>query len=153
MPSIISMLPKKLTIDFPQFTFKAGDQFRWAPDTRTIYFDQASTDNASLLHELSHALLQHTSYTRDIQLIEMERDAWQYATEQLAYHYAVDITDDTVQDALDSYRDWLHARSTCPTCRATGVQTGKQHYKCLACATTWKVNDARVCALRRYKQI
>lgn len=151
MPSITSMLPK-LQADFPQFAFTPGDQFCWDPRMQTIYFNQGVNDQASLLHELAHALLQHEKYDRDIQLIEMERDAWQYAVDTLATTYDVAIDDDAVEDALDSYRDWLHARSTCPTCKATGIQTGKQLYKCLACMTVWKVNDARICALRRYKQ-
>lgn len=81
----------------------------------------------------------------------MERDAWQYAKDTLGQTYDQAILDDTVEDALDSYRDWLHARSTCPACQATGIQTKKEEYKCLACRTKWRVNEARICALRRYK--
>ena len=151
MPSITSLI-SRLSVDFPQFSFTLSDQSHWSPDHQTVFINQQTDDEATLLHELSHALLGHTNYDRDISLIEMERDAWQYAANQLSVRYAIVINDDTVQDALDSYRDWLHARSTCPTCQATGVQTSKAHYKCLTCTTAWKVNDARVCALRRYKQ-
>jgi hypothetical protein len=149
MPSITS-LATKLQADFPAFTFTGADEFRWSPKEKTIFYDQTSDDQASLLHELSHASLHHTDYTKDIELIEMERDAWEYATIHLAKRYAVPIDDATVQDALDTYRDWLHARSTCPHCKATGLQTKKNQYKCLVCETEWRVNDARVCALRRY---
>lgn len=95
--------------------------------------------------------LGHQDYDKDIRLIQMERDAWAYATASLAARYNVDISDDTVQTALDTYRDWLHARSQCPSCQATGVQVKQHTYKCLACSRLWKVNEARLCALRRYK--
>jgi hypothetical protein len=150
MPSITS-LATKLQSDFPAYTFIDSDTFRWSPETKTIFFDHSSNDNASLLHELSHAVLDHANYLKDISLIEMERDAWKFAVEELAEKYNVTITDETVQDSLDTYRDWLHARSTCPECQATGVQSKKDSYKCLICGTNWRVNEARLCALRRYK--
>ncbi|HEV7952287.1 MAG TPA: ImmA/IrrE family metallo-endopeptidase [Candidatus Saccharimonadales bacterium] len=149
MPSTIS-LANKLQSDFTAYTFKASDEFRWSPQENIIFYDQNSDDIASLLHELAHAALGHASFTKDITLIEMERDAWQYAITKLAPAYALTINDETVQDSLDTYRDWLHARSTCPHCKATGVQTKKNIYKCILCATKWRVNDARICALRRH---
>lgn len=149
MPSTTSLIDK-LQTDFPDLTFAASDGFRWSPHDKTVFYDTQSDDCASLLHELSHAVLNHQQYTKDIELIEIERDAWQYATDSLSHQYKVTISDDTVQNALDTYRDWMHARSTCPDCQATGVQTKKNLYKCLACSAQWRVNDARVCALRRY---
>jgi hypothetical protein len=149
MPSTTS-LATSLQRDFPAFLFTASDEFRWSPHKNVIYYNRASDDCASLLHELAHASLQHHDYTKDIVLIEMERDAWHYAEVTLAPRYKIHISNDTVQDSLDSYRDWLHARSTCPNCKATGVQTKKSQYKCLLCPTKWRVNDARICALRRY---
>ncbi|MCY1379960.1 hypothetical protein D9M68_895230 [compost metagenome] len=80
----------------------------------------------------------------------MERDAWRYAKEKLGSNYKVTITDTVIQDSLDTYRDWLHARSTCPNCQATGMQNRKRHYRCIACQHVWRVNDARICGLRRY---
>lgn len=150
MPSIISLITR-LQADFPDFTFAAGDEFRWSPDDTTIFYDQASTDQASLLHELSHAILGHKDYIKDIVLLELERSAWTYAQEKLAKTYEVTIDVDQVEDALDTYRDWLHARSICPGCLATGIQTKKNEYRCIICTTKWRVNDARICALRRYK--
>lgn len=150
MPSIIS-LAAKLAHSYPQLHFAPGTACRWSPETATIYYAD-SAPASELLHELGHALLGHQDFTRDIRLIEMERDAWQKAA-ALADSYQVTITDNLIDEALDSYRDWLHARSRCPQCDATGMQTGANHYKCLACLTTWRVNDARQCALRRYKDI
>lgn len=148
---LITSLATKLQADFPAFIFAAGDTFRWSPEEKTILYDKASNDEASLLHELAHALLNHTTYLKDISLIEMERDAWSFALERLAKKYAVSIDESTVQDSLDTYRDWLHARSTCPDCQATGVQAKTDSYKCLVCGLSWRVNEARLCALRRYK--
>jgi hypothetical protein len=149
MPSTTSLVTK-LTQDHPEITFTAGDEFRWSPSDATILYDIHNRDDASLLHELAHALLHHATYTKDIELIEMERDAWNYALTQLASRYTVTISDEQIQGSLDTYRDWLHARSTCPHCKATGVQVKQHQYKCLACHTNWRVNEARVCALRRY---
>jgi hypothetical protein len=150
---LITSLAAKLQADYPQFRFVPDTEFRWVPLESSIFYDQASDDVASFLHELSHALLGHTTYIRDIELIELERDAWHYAQHILAQKYVIEVTDDQVEDSLDTYRDWLHARSTCPGCSATGIQVKKNEYKCLACNKKWRVNDARICALRRYKVI
>jgi lipopolysaccharide biosynthesis regulator YciM len=124
----------------------------WSPGNQTVYYAENSTDKdgyAYLLHELSHGLLEHTDYDRDVALITMERAAWDKANE-LAVKYDLTIDDDLVESNLDSYRDWLHARSTCPNCGATGLQTKKLGYSCPACDQKWRVNEARVCALRRF---
>lgn len=149
MPSTTS-LANNLQRKYPDFTFQASDEFHWSPQEKVIYYDQNSNDTASLLHELAHASLGHQTYIKDIALLEMERDAWHYAATTLGPTCATKIDDTTVQDALDTYRDWLHARSTCPGCKATGVQTKKNQYKCILCSRLWRVNDARICALRRY---
>jgi hypothetical protein len=132
------------------FTLVAGEEFRWSPQEKKVFYNQSSHDTSSLLHEMAHAILGHAQYNKDIELIEMERDAWNYAATNLAPAYQLQVTNEDMQDALDTYRDWLHARSTCPNCKASGVQTKKYQYKCIACATNWRVNEARVCALRRY---
>ena len=149
MPSIHSLLPK-LEIDFPQLLFRPGQHFSWSPDKNTVFYDESDPSNTSLLlHELAHGLLGHHDYSKDIELVTMESDAWEKAF-AIAPTYKVTITDDTVQDTLDTYREWLHARSTCPECDATGYQSGKSEYTCVACSHLWRVNEARICALRRY---
>ncbi|HCR55642.1 TPA: hypothetical protein DIV49_01595 [Candidatus Saccharibacteria bacterium] len=150
MPSTDSLL-KQLKESYPQLSFTEADDFQWLPTTHTIAYP-ASDDSfdARLLHEVSHALLEHHDYTRDVDLIAMERDAWQYARSTLAPRFEVTITADNIQDDMDTYREWLHARSTCPKCGANGLQTKQWHYRCLSCANIWKVNEARSCALRRY---
>lgn len=150
MPSISSLV-NKLRRDFEQFTFTPGETFHWSPADKTIYYIADSSDSAALLHELAHGLLEHKSYARDITLLEMERAAWSHAGQELGQSYKVTIDEDAIETALDTYRDWLHARSTCPNCQAIGVQTSKHQYSCVACHEKWRVNDARICALRRYK--
>lgn len=134
---------------FPQFRFEASDRCAWQPSTQTIFFREDDTDQ--LFHELGHAMLGHDSYTRDLDLIIIERDAWHEA-QALAQQFGQRIDSDTREDALDTYRDWLHARSRCPRCDQTGIQTKKLIYSCLICRATWQVNDARVCGLRRQLQ-
>lgn len=143
-----TLLAAKLAAQYPQFQFQGGESFRWSPAVATIFYED-SEDEAFLLHELSHALLGHTSYKKDLELIEMERDAWQ-RTRELASEFNLELEEDSIEDALDTYRDWLHARSQCPTCAATGIQTHGHTYRCISCETSWRVNEARLCGLKRY---
>ena len=150
MPLTRSLLDKLIS-DHPQITFAEGEDFLWSPETATVYYvvDESDAD-ALLIHELAHGLLEHKEYSRDVQLIAMETDAWEKAS-ALAHDYQLNLDDDTVQDHLDTYREWLHARSTCPSCEATGHQSGNNTYTCVACLGNWRVNEARICALRRYQ--
>lgn len=149
MPSLIQTLAKT----YPAITFIEGERFAWVPDAHQVTFATNEPDaEALLLHELGHSLLEHTAYSRDIELIAMERAAWDKALEVAAELGLDSIGDDFIEEHLDTYRDWLHARSTCPACTATGYQTGAQTYECPACHTVWRVNEARLCGLKRYKQ-
>jgi len=121
----------------------------WSHAESTIDFVN-NGDTGLLLHELAHALLNHIDYSRDIELLVMERQAWDKAKE-LATKYDLEIEDEFIQSNLDTYRDWLHSRSTCPKCNANGLQIKSSLYHCLACNNKWRVNEARTCALRRYK--
>ena len=150
MPSTTSLI-KQIKSDYPEFNFKQSSDFHWSHSENAIFYSTKSKDLSFLFHELAHAILNHTSYDRDIELIGMERDAWEQAKE-LASKYNYVIDDDFIQDNLDTYRDWLHSRSTCKKCTATGLQILKNTYKCVACSTEWRVNEARTCALRRYKK-
>jgi len=151
MLSTRSLLPK-LQETYPQITFTAGSRYAWSPDAQTVFYDESDSENTSLLlHELAHGLLGHHSYSKDVELVAIESEAWDKALE-LAPLYKIEITDDNVQDNLDTYREWLHARSTCPKCEATGYQSAKSTYTCIACSHSWKVNEARICALRRYSK-
>lgn len=145
-------LISKLKADYPSLRFVPADYFRWAPEDQTIYYAPLGEprDEATLLHELGHALAGHTDFFHDIELIKMEREAWVKAT-AIAPTYEVVIEETVAEEALDSYRDWLHARSRCPNCEQAGVQESENTYQCLICYASWRVNDARQCGLRRYR--
>jgi hypothetical protein len=148
MVSTSSLLPK-LARDFPDITFLPSvEGFSWSPEERTVFYMETN-DTALLLHELSHGLLSHQDYRRDVELIAMETAAWEEAR-RISARYGVTIDDDVADQHLETYRQWMHDRSTCPECEASGVQTGRQAYHCIACGARWKVNEARLCALRRH---
>lgn len=146
---------KKVASDYPHLTgleFSEGTTFEWSPNARIIKYSPTPEDFESLLlHEFGHAVLNHNNYDLDINLIEMERAAWDKALE-LAGKIEVEIDSDFIEENMDTYRDWLHDRSLCPKCSSTGVQSTKNSYQCLVCHNKWRVNEARTCALRRYNQ-
>jgi hypothetical protein len=150
MPSITSLI-NQIRKDHPTILFREADRFSWNPNQSTITYIPDSSLSYKLLHEAAHGILQHQQYTRDIELLGMERAAWEKAT-QLGLHYGVTIPNEEIEIALDTYRDWMHARSLCPNCHSTGIQHSHVIYRCIACHTQWRVNEARTCQLRRYAQ-
>jgi Zn finger protein HypA/HybF involved in hydrogenase expression len=149
MLSIHSLLPK-LKKAYPSLKFESGSSFRWSPSKKTVYYDEKEdTQWVILIHELAHGLLGHADYSKDVQLLNMERKAWDKALE-VAVGFHETISEDTIEAHLDSYRDWLHKRSSCPHCQAIGLQIKKQVYSCPACHHEWRVNEARTCGLKRY---
>jgi hypothetical protein len=149
----MSSLIHKLKTTYTTIKFTEAREFSWSPSTRTVFYIPGKAHGTHLLlHELSHALLDHREYRRDIELVAMETAAWEKAKE-LAKEYNVRIIEHVVQDHLDTYREWLHARSTCPRCSANGYQAEAFKYECAACSHKWRVNEARLCALRRYDLI
>lgn len=147
MPKTTSLIDK-LATDFPDFTFEQGADFMWSPTTHTVFYTNTA-NTPQLFHELAHGILDHTGFRRDIELLSMEVAAWKNAKE-IAQRYGVVIDDAAAEDHLDTYREWMHARSTCPNCEAVGVQSGETTYSCVACQHEWQVNDARHCGLKRY---
>ena len=147
MQSMLSLV-SNLQNTFRQFDFRVGDTFYWSPTEKTIFYTPKG-DPALLLHELGHALLGHQKYSRDIQLIELEREAWEYTRNHLSECFDITLNDSVIEDALDTYREWLHLRSTCPTCASTGLQIKEKTYSCPACFASWSVNEARICGLKR----
>jgi len=143
----MKQLINKLAQDFPDITIQVADSFYWSPELKTVFIDTKNTTDSgkwSLLHEFSHALLDHTTYTSDIELLQLESQAWHKA-KQLALAYNVTISDDYSENCLDSYRDWLHTRSTCPQCSNRSLQQDHNHYQCFNCLHVWKVSKSRMC--------
>lgn len=148
-----NILPQ-LKETFSDIYFIESNSFAWSPRTRTIFHKKiySHDDLAQLLHEVGHAQLRHSSYDSDIYLLDCERSAWEYAVHILAPKYNIQLSmdDAIIQNSLDSYRNWLHARSCCPNCGAIGLQQPNKTYRCLICGGRWKTNEARTCELRRY---
>ncbi len=138
----------KLSTQIPDISFKPSSTFCWSPKTRTILFDKSKFSDEvsiwSLLHETGHAILNHTEYNSDIGLLLLETEAWSQAKD-LAVIFGIVIDEDHIQDCLDTYRDWLHQRSTCPKCGIASLQELPQNYRCYNCNSTWSVSLSRFC--------
>ncbi len=147
-------LLRQLRRDHPSLLFKAGDQFCWSPKAGEIVYARHAaavrTAPWSLLHEVGHALLGHTGYDSDVALVSLESTAWEKAKE-IGQQYGYEIDEDYIQDCMDTYRDWLHQRSACPTCDSRSLQQDDRHYKCFNCGQTWTVSSSRFCRPYRKK--
>lgn len=135
----------------PDIIFAPGEVFRWSAAENTVFYEDITPQNTPLLlHEAAHGVLGHSQYKYDIDLIKLEREAWSKAVE-LGEQFKITIDPETIEEALDTYRDWLHLRSTCPTCSNNGLQVETNTYACVVCHQKWHVNDARNCGLKRMK--
>jgi len=139
---------RRIEVDYPEITFTEATRFSWHAGKQHISYTKASLQDTrglwALLHELGHALLKHTDYTSDVELLNIEVAAWDKAR-NLAAKYDLAIDEEYIQDSLDSYRDWLHVRSACPTCHEHCLQVDVDTYKCHNCGTTWNVTQSRLC--------
>ena len=143
----------RLRKDYPDLSFIEGHQEHWSPKNQSITYNphQAYKHlSHGLLHELAHALLGHSNYGSDFELLKLERDAWDLA-DKLGKHYGIRIDHDHIQNCLDTYRDWLHRRSACPTCGTHVLQRDSHFYQCYNCQTTWKVSSGRF--VRPYRKM
>lgn len=148
-------LLERLKVDYPDLIFVQGETFFWSPENHTVTYGGGSTQpdiaKWSLLHEVSHGILGHERYQSDFELMQLEVEAWQQAR-QLAKNYEVKIDPEHVQDCLDTYRDWLHGRATCPTCNTVSAQKDAKTYECFNCHTSWNVSNSRFCRPYRLKK-
>lgn len=139
-------LIERLRNDHPQLVFRPGHAHCWSPKDGQILYE--NTDKAhnieGLLHEIGHARLQHKGYVSDLELLQKEVDAWEEAR-RLAKKYGVPFSAEHMQDCLDTYRDWIYKRSTCPQCLSAGLQKDEHHYQCLNCTHIWSVTASRFC--------
>lgn len=133
--------------------FIAARDFYWSPKNQTIYYNNQQEDLAgqwALIHEAAHALLGHKSYQTDAGLLMLEVAAWQKAQE-MSKKIRINIDDQHIENCLNTYRDWLYARSTCPTCMLNSLQIDAHAYMCLNCSTRWSVSKSRFCRPYRMK--
>ncbi|QQS17851.1 hypothetical protein IPL68_04260 [Candidatus Saccharibacteria bacterium] len=145
----------KLRADYPELSFVESGQFAWHAGKKHVSYQKERIEEErgvwAILHELGHALLAHTDYESDIELLQIEVAAWEKAHE-LAKKYRVRLDQDYVEDCLDSYRDWLHVRATCPTCYGRSLQTDRHTYSCHNCGAIWHVTRSRLCRPYRRKR-
>lgn len=132
--------------DHPGLVFNPSGSHCWSPEKGQIYYaDNEKTHSIDgLLHELGHARLDHHGYASDLELLQKEVEAWEEAL-CLAELYGVEIDEEHMEDCLDTYRDWIHKRSTCPICKSSGLQDSNKRYACINCGHIWLVTDSRFC--------
>lgn len=144
---------KKIAKDYPQYKFLPGAQEHWSPRNSTITYNEAEPEEElryGILHELAHALLGHETYNSDFELLKLEVQAWELATE-IGKKYGIKLNNDHIQDCLDTYRDWLHRRSKCPACGMHVLQKDSNSYQCFNCGTSWQVSARRFARAYRRK--
>lgn len=150
----LDTLLANIIADFPRYTFTPHEFCMWNQKVATIFYvaPKQQADIWDMLHELGHAELTHMSYNFDIELVRLEAEAWQKAKE-LAPRYNLQISEDHIQSAIDSYRQWLEERSKCPHCHSNGLQHQKNAYSCINCRRSWRVPLSRMCITRRYQRL
>ncbi len=139
MEEFISILEQ----DFPDISFRQGSDFHFHPPTTVFYPDPTPTEYTKnelkllLLHEIGHANLHHKNYKSAVDLLQMEAAAWEEAKNN-SKKYHIPWNEDFKDDRLDSYRDLLHKKSSCPRCRLNGYySTRDQLYHCPNCNHSW----------------
>lgn len=134
---------------YPTVKLEASESFRWAPEEGKIYFNPESKNALlSLLHETGHMLCGHKNYYSDIGLLRMEVAAWEKA-KLLAVDLGLKIDEDHIEKCLDSYRDWIYRRSSCPLCTQAGIEQKVGVYTCINCQNKWQVSKSRFCRVYR----
>lgn len=142
-------LLERFIADFPDINFIPSDRFQWSPEENSIYFVKDARDGDwSLLHEGGHMLCKHRSYHTDLGLLRMEVEAWEKAR-TLAKKYGQNIDQSHIERCLDTYRDWIYKRSSCPRCTQAGIEKTTGHYQCINCKYLWKVSSEKFCRTYR----
>jgi hypothetical protein len=147
---ITSLLPI-IKADYPNISFIQGDNFAWSPHEKSVTYNDSEEHAAwALLHEVAHADLGHKHYQSDVALLKLEVNAWVRARE-IAKNYDITIDEDHIQDCLDTYRDWLHKRASCPECNVVSLQQKTGVYKCFNCQSQWRVPSSPLCKVVRVR--
>lgn len=122
----------RIKAGFPDFVFREGKKFAFRPPKTIILGPEEAFSELLLLHEVAHAVLGHRTFKMDAERLKMEAAAWEKASE-LAEEYDIGVDEDFIQGELDTYRDWLHKKSRCPSCGLTRFQTPDGQYHCPRC--------------------
>ena len=126
---------KQLKKDYPDFRFIDGARFSFKPP-KTIVIGPYEGEKTPMLlfHELGHALSKKYSYKLGIERLKIESIAWQTGKKAYQNYSNLPLWDnDFVEDNLDTYRDWLHQKSTCKTCGLTMYQDVNNSWRCPYC--------------------
>ncbi len=152
LPKVKPDIVSDVSADFPELSFAKSGDFKWDPKSQQVHYKELASkaDSWSFFHEVGHALLGHRTYSSDFELLKMEVLAWQKA-KSLAKQYGLSIKQDHIEKCIDSYRDWLHARSKCRKCEQSGLEKTPGIYSCFNCDFTWKVTPAKFCRVYRKK--
>ena len=128
----VATLKRQLEADYPELSFRKGAKFAFRPPRTITIGPTEPYSSLLLLHEVGHALSGHRDFKTDALRLKMEREAWEKAR-KLASKYEVEFDDEVAEQELDSYRDWLDAKSRCPVCGLTRYQTPDGMYHCPKC--------------------
>ena len=142
----------KFVWDAPRFSYRLKN------GVPTVFLGEPQPNFGLLtLHELGHALSGHKDYIVDVQRLKIESEAWERAKTVYAKYakrakmgtkikheqdgmkgddlqeILPEWDEDFVQEKLDTYRGWLHAKSHCKKCGLTRYQTDDGEYYCPRC--------------------
>ncbi len=130
-----------------------GDVFSFNSNDKTITYipEEIENENGSLalLHEIAHMKLDHFSYNYDVELLELEHEAWE-ETRKLAKKYGLKINAEHIKECLDSYDKWIKKRATCPKCGEYSLQRNRNTFGCFVCDCYWKVNEIKDREVRKH---
>ena len=120
----------KIRSDFPSLKFLDGKRFTFRPPKTVVV--EVDGEALLLLHEIGHALIGKYDFKTEVGRLKIEVMAWEKAKE-LATSYRIKIDEDLIESELDTYRDFLHQKSRCPSCGLTRFQTPDGIFHCPRC--------------------
>lgn len=137
LPKTEADFVKQLIIDHPNFSYQIGKKFAFRPEKTIILGPPQLNFALQTLHELGHALSKHKDYNTHIERLKIESEAWERAKALYSTYQNPPIKwlDEYVEDSLDTYRCWLHAKSLCKKCGLTRYQSPDGVYHCPRCET------------------
>ncbi len=121
-----------LKTSYPEFTFKPGRKFLFRPRKSIFYIESDENFRLLLLHELAHALLGHFSFDKSLERLQIERDAWE-KTRELCETHSIPFSEEFANSELDTYRDWVHQKTLCPSCGLTCLEVNSESLYCPFC--------------------
>ena len=121
---------EKVRDDFPSLRFVEGKRFSFRPPKTIIV--ESDGEPLLLLHEIGHALCGRYDFKTEVGRLKIEVMAWEKAKE-LAPLYGVFVDEELIESELDTYRDFLHQKSRCPSCGLTRFQTPDGIFHCPRC--------------------